>query len=67
MPYEVDEENNITIANAQSFVILAFNRSSFLQTLLIKPPLLLFSYYFALKSEVKFMIDPENNEKFDSD
>ena len=67
MPYEVDEENNITTANATAFVILIFNRCSFLQTLLIQPPLYLISYYFALRSEAKFMIDPENNERFDSD
>ena len=66
IPYEVGDENNITIANAQTFVILVTNRCSFLQTLLIQPPLLLISYYFGLKSEVKYMIDPESGVKFDS-
>jgi hypothetical protein len=67
LPFEVDDENNITLANGAVFLAIATNRSSFLLTLIIEPPLLLISYYFALKSEVKYMIDPENGQRFDVD
>jgi hypothetical protein len=67
LPFKLDDENNITVANGQVFMMLAANRLSFFETLLIEPPILLICYYFGLISEAKYMIDPENGERFDAD
>jgi hypothetical protein len=56
MPYEVNERTHMTLLNSYTFLLLSFNRSSFLSTLILKPPLLMMCYYFAFKSEAKFVV-----------